>query len=324
MTFNSGNFWNLEKDYYSETTNAGAGKYNTYQDFISGSKVNSNLLNFEFEDPFDFIPSYGSSVDFVFEGMNSDYGNGYLYVHPSAMNNIIASFNLNFQYRSDSEAQRIIQYLRDRDGYKQFPFQTKERSGLSSANAYQSLYSISPYFIQDFSCFSFSNENEYEGSTSIAAQFVNQDFSILNIKNILKVESMPQAKKDIIEEYRKKYVLDIMPSYSISRNIETRNLNFQEPRIRFQRGNDGINSQKDLTSLNFENIDDEKLLKILAFFLFKIGQESFSFTYKNPDPKTAEFICDRISHTYLYKGSHSVTVSIQESPIRRRLEKGNC
>ena len=34
LNFNSGQFHNLEEDYYSSTTNAGAGKYNTFQEFI--------------------------------------------------------------------------------------------------------------------------------------------------------------------------------------------------------------------------------------------------------------------------------------------------
>ena len=320
-TFNSGQFHSLEKDYYSESTNAGVGSYNTYEDFISGSKVDSTLKNFEYENAFSFTPSYGSSVQIDFVNEIMEYGNGYVTHTPLGLNRFLFSMSLDFNNRSDSEAEEIINYIVGKKGGNKFMFQPTPRAGLSSSDAYKSLYSLKPYFLQEFICENIPTEIIYTGNNSIKLDFLNDEMSALNIKSILCIESMSSAEKSIIEEYRQKYVLDLNPSVSISREIAIRNQVFQSAQSKSFYTSDGENTRKENLRLTFEKIDDTKLLKILSFFIFKQGIESFTFTLKSPEERTAEFMCNSIDHTYLYKGTHNVSVTIYEVPIKKRFIK---
>tara|TARA_B100000674_G_C37459314_1_gene741886 strand:- start:271 stop:672 length:402 start_codon:yes stop_codon:yes gene_type:complete len=132
---------------------------------------------------------------------------------------------------------------------------------------------------------------------------------------------MPAEEKSIIDEYRQKYVLDIEPSVSLSRDISLRNQSFQNNQSKSFFAPDGENIRKEALRLNFEKIDDTKLLKLLSFFIHKQAVESFTFTVKKPSERTAEFMCDAIEHTYLYKGVHSLSVSIYEVPVKKRFIK---
>lgn len=324
MTFNSGNFWNLKKDYYDETANAGVGKYNTYEDFITGSKTDTTLKDFEYTGQFSFIPSYGSSVNIDFANNVTEYGDGYNYINQKSLNRVYLQYNLQFNSRSNEESKEIIEYVKSKEGYKTFPFQIISKNDLTSPNEYRSLYSLKPYFVQEFTCEDIQVDNYYEGSSSINLIFLNQDYSTLSIKNILKVESMPTEEKNIIEEYRQKYELDIMPSYSFSRTITLGKQRFESLQSRTAFGDNGENQKKNLITLNYENIDDEKLLKLLSFFIFKQGVESFKFKIKEPSEHTGEFICESISHTFLYKGIHSLSIETYETPVKKRFFNGQC
>tara|TARA_Y100001938_G_scaffold151215_1_gene247662 strand:+ start:2161 stop:3141 length:981 start_codon:yes stop_codon:yes gene_type:complete len=320
-TFNSGNFHNLEKDYYSEVTNAGGGKYNTYADFVSGSKSDGVLSDFEYETPFNFVPSYGSSVSINFISEIMEYGDGYVRNVPRGLNRILFSMSLDFNDRSNDESENIVDYISERKGSNKFPFQIKPKSNYSSSESYKSLYSLKPYFVQEFLCQQAPINIVYTDNNSISLDFLNDEFSALNIKSILYVESMPAEEKSIIDEYRQKYVLDIEPSVSLSRDISLRNQSFQNNQSKSFFAPDGENIRKEALRLNFEKIDDTKLLKLLSFFIHKQAVESFTFTVKKPSERTAEFMCDAIEHTYLYKGVHSLSVSIYEVPVKKRFIK---
>ena len=323
-SFQSGQFWNLSREYYDENINAGVGKYNTYQEFLTGSKLDSTLKNFEYTGQFSFIPSYGSSVDIDFANNITEYGDGYDYINQKSLNRVYVQYNLQFNSRSDNEAKEIIEFAENTKGYKTFPFQIISKSKLSSPNEYKSLYSLQPYFIQDFICEDINVDNYYEGSSSIQLIFLNQDYSTLNIKNILQVESMPTEEKEIINEYRNKYELDIMPSYSFSRTINMFKERFESLQSRTVFGDNGENQKKNLISLNWNSVDDKKLLKLLSFFIFKQGVESFKFKIKEPSSHTGEFVCLSISHTFVYKGIHNLSVDVYETAIKKRFLNRHC
>ena len=97
-------------------------------EFISGSKIDSTLKNYEYKNPFTFTPSYGSSVNIFFVNDTIEYSDGYSYLSPKLTNNISIDFNLNFNNRSNEESGEIIDYINLRSGFKDFPYQIKKSS----------------------------------------------------------------------------------------------------------------------------------------------------------------------------------------------------
>ena len=227
---NTGQFWNLEKDFFDESVNSNPLNYNTYEEFITGSKSNLNLKKFQYEDPFKFTPSYGSSVSIIFYQDTPSMGDSYVSVNQALMNRVEISFDLQFNDRGNEETDRLNSYIDSKEGHKVFPFQMFNQNDLTSQELYKSLYSLPPYFVQEFKCVEKQMENIYTDHNSMKLTLLNQDYSQFSVRNILRVNSMPQEKKDIIDEYSSKYHLDIKPSYSITRDEEY-NLD------RFQMGN---------------------------------------------------------------------------------------
>jgi len=311
-SFQSGNFWNLTKEYYSEDDNSTAGYYNNYSEFISGSKIDSTLKNYEYKNPFTFTPSYGSSVNIFFVNDTIEYSDGYSYLSPKLTNNISIDFNLNFNNRSNEESGEIIDYINLRSGFKDFPYQIKNQAQYSASENYKSLYSIKPYFVQEFQCDKIDVTNNYEGNTSISAVFSNKSYSMFTARNIIEIESMDANEKQAIEDYRNKNVLDIMPAYSVKRQMSLDTNKYSSTSSKQFNSVAGINVQKNQIDLIYKKIDDRKLIKLLSFFINKQGRESFKFTIKEPTEKTSNYICEGISHSYLFKGRHDLSVSIVE------------
>lgn len=314
--FITGSFWSLEKDYYDESKNSGGSYYNTYQDFISGSRNDAIVKDFIFDNPFTYVPSYGSSVSISFSNTVINYGDGYSSLSDNSLNNIDFTMRLRFENRSDVEASGIMNYIKEKTkNTESFPFQGSPRSNFSNDDSYKSLYSLYPYFVQDFLCLESSSSNKYIDNTDITLTFKNLNLSNFSIKNLLSVPSMPQEKKDIIEEYYKKDTLDIKPSYSVSFDSNTRRSHFGSIQSRDFYNSDGINNQLEVLELNYESVDDQKLLKLLSFLIGKKGRKSFKFNNVSNFDGEKSYLCDSVNHTYLYKGVHSISISLIESPL---------
>jgi phage-related protein len=318
--FEISKFNNLLKDYYSESANAGEGKYNTFESFATNSKTDSTLLDFEYENPFSFIPSYGSEVMINFLNNKINYGDGYSVQRSSMLNRIFVNLSLKFDNRSDAESKEIIDFINSTKGYKKFIFQPIKRSGLSSADAYKSLYSLSPYFVQEFTSQGPEIQSNYSDSNNIALNFANQNFTLFDLKSIIKVESMPSYRKAIIDEYAVKPHLDLLPSYAVDKSINLRNniADFRDAKI--QIAEDGVNENEISLNLSYNNIDDEKLLKLLSFIINKQGMQTFTFDVKGPVKERREFLCTSIRHKFVFKGVHDVSISISEQAIKKSFQ----
>lgn len=316
MTFNSGYYWNLSKSYYSEATNAGAGKYNTYSDFVSGVRSDSTLKDFEYTNPFNFSPTYGSSVAISFVNSLSELGDGYTKIHPSLTNNISFEMSLNFSDRSDSQTSEIYSYIKDVGSHGYFPYQIEPKSSLSGPNAYKSLYSIPPYFVQEFRCSSISNSTRYMDNNETQLGFINNNISQLTAHNILDLPSLPAELRAIISEETNSTNFNIKPSYTISNDTALRDSSFGSEKSREIFGKDGINYAPRLFELSFDGINDEKLLRILAFMISKRGMDRFDYEmpvpYRDSSLPKQKFICKEINHTYVFKGVHDVRCRLFE------------
>ena len=312
MSLNSGNFWNLEKPYYSEDLNAGAGKYNTYEDFSSGIRSDSVLNEFEFSKPFDFIPSYGSSVEVSMKRGVVEFGDGYLSMNPMSMNNYDVRFDLHFNSRTDKEASEIINYIKSTGSHGVFAFQTKKRSELSDEDSYRSIYSMPPYFLQEFTCKAINTKHTYENNNSIRLTFINNNVSDFSAHNMFELPSMPENKRVIISGARAATEFDEKPSYATEQEIAMRASQFITSKSRPAFGDDGINDSVYLLNLTFENINDDKLLKIITFIIDKGGTKPFDYEMTFPHSGKRKFVCGEFRHNYKFKGVHDLNCTFME------------
>jgi phage-related protein len=312
MIFDSGNFWDLSKSYYSEDLNAGGGKYNTYEDFASGIRNDSDLNQFEFSQPFNYIPSYGSSVKIEMARGVVEYGDGYLSINPLLMNNYSIAMDLVFNSRTDDEASEIINYIKGTGAHGVFAFQVNKREDLNNEEAYRSIYSMPPYFVQEFSCKTIDTRQAYPDNNSITALFLNNNVSDFTAHNILEIPSMPEEYRAIISGARASAEFDEKPSYAAQKEVAMRSLTFANAQSRPFYSDDGINDSVYMLDLTFENIDDKKLLKILSFIIERGGTKSFDYELTSPHSGKRRFVCGAVEHLYKFKGVHDVRCKFME------------
>ncbi len=318
MTLDTKNFWNFDRDFYLSSDNLGGTYYNSYSEFVKNSKIDQNLKNFKYNNPFTFIPSYGSSVSIGFINDVAKYGNSYFMMEQPGINRIMFAADLRFENRNDEESDQILKYINQKEGANFFPFQSVDREQLSQQDAYRSLYSMKPYLVQDFNCSNISSSNIYVNNNTINLEFNNDLNNQISAKNIIYAESLPNEIKAIINEYWNKEELDIQPSYSLSRDevYATKNIKFGRSKSFIER--DGINNKLVSLDLNFEAIKDDILLKLLSFFISKQGFETFQFELQKPEKRKLHFYCSEINHEFLYMGSHNLNVRINQVPIKRK------
>jgi hypothetical protein len=314
-----GKIWNISSsDYFDNSKNVGVDHYNSFETFIKNSKLDPIVKQFNLDNFFQFLPSYGSSVSIDFMIASQQYENQYTHIAPGLINTFNVNFQLNFDSRSDEEALKINNFFENSRGAKQFPMQFTERSKVSDEDSYKSLYSIPPYLIQWFRNPSLEYNNTYHENNSLRVSFLNQDFSHFNSKYILYAKSLPQTHKDVIEEYMDKYNLDINPSYpyNLSTNFSSLNTSSFLSQSRNQSSDNGRQASISVASLVFDKISNLTLLKLLSFFISKRGFETFDFQDK--EGNVFKFSAPQIEHTYLFKNSHTLKVICVQEFVDRR------
>lgn len=312
-----GDFVN-QKTFFRESDNSGGDHYNTYASFIKDSKTDSSLKKFVYHEPFTFIPSYGSSVTIEFQNNELEYGNKYRTAEPSLFNRIAVNFELNFSDRSDDQAKAITDFL-ERKQSSVFVMQPRSYDEVGEEK-FKSLYSLDPYFLQEFRCFQYSLNEEYVDQNSISANFANQDFSELTLKYLLYSNSMSEKRKEIFEEYFYKDRLDILPSYTVSTDASFHTVNYSLGKSRSEFGPDGIYSKTDNIILNYENLTDLDAYKIICLVAGKYGFETFKFTTQKPDLRTLNFRCSSIRHEFVYKDTNNIQLNLTEEKIKKFLK----
>ena len=311
MPLNTDQFWSLKKNYYSEVTNA-ASSYNTYEKFINGVRTDTVIDSFEFESPFHYVPSYGSSINVEFSNNILNFGDGYVDTNPKLMNNCIITANLDFEHRTNAESKNIANYIRATGAHGYFPYQITARSELGSANSHQSIYSIPPYFVHEFRCEGLTFSREYEDDNSVSMILINNNFSEFSIHSLIDIPSLPASARADIAAARKAENFTEKPTQAIGGKISQRSSSFGAATSRIHYGKDGINDEANMYDLRFEGIDNSKLLKLIAFILDKAGSKKFKFTLPKPFLETKTFICQGFNHTYVFKDVHDLTCALIE------------
>jgi hypothetical protein len=307
-----GNFETQKKFFRSQDNS----NYTSYADFIANSKIDSELKEFKYYKPFNFVPSYGSSVTVQFENNEIEYGNKYVSSKPALLNRVAMSFDVNFNDRSDKDANEIIKFLEENEN-DVFVMQKHEYSELNDDEKFKSLISLDPYFVQEFKCFQFSLTESYRDLNSITANFYNQDFSMLTLKYLLFANSMSEKRKNIFQEYFYKKHLDILPSYSVNSNSTFHTKDYSLGNSRSEYSKDGTFSRTDEISITYEKMTDLDAYKILCLIIGRQGIETFTFNTIKPELRTSKFTCTSIKHDYVYKDTNTLQLNLKEEKIKK-------
>lgn len=302
----------LERDYYIDSENVGSDSYNTYGQFLTGSRGDENLKKFKINNPMLLKPSYGSSAEIEFELGFSKSNNGHKILDMHRLNRVSFLMNLKFDNINIRDANYLVRYIEDKKAGTKFMFQPENYESLLADHKYKSLYSIPPYFVQEFECESYSIDSNSEKTTSVSTAFLADNFSQLNLRNIIYIESMPEFEKEIINDYFFKEELDINPSYSQGFSARGSSKTFSEGKSLAYSESDTEMEFNNSASLVYKGVSDLEALKIISFFLQKQSFETFKFKTKGLHPRELHMHCKKITHNFIFKNSNDISVSIAE------------
>jgi len=286
---------------------------------------------------FTIYPNYGSTISFSCKNNKVSYNNNTFSILPSTLNNITANCSFNFT-TNEQQAKKIIDFLESQSGTGSFGIADGSliyKTLYGFANDFDismeanNLYNISLNFsvernssVLDWSGMSFTNyffENWSTGKKFLKYQPVYFETQKDNlIKNFFYAKqdqtgSLNNAPTN--EDYWTQdffYENDLGLSVSTEPTIDF--LNFKNSFPQRIKSEDNIHSFKKL-DLTYKNLSDFKLKSMLHFLESHLGY--LKFQYRSPKiynrPKI--FYAESWSHTWNYKDSHNLTVSLVEDPL---------
>jgi len=296
-------FWGIERGYLASPASHEQFK----KDVLTGTTINS----FEYEDPFNFIPSYGATTSLNFNNNFIQFGDGYSSLSSQGLNNVSMQMNLPFYEREASEIEQIIEHVEKHIG-SPFPFQTVKYDDLEPNEKYKALYSVPPYFQQEFQCEGIERNYSRGEYQNVDLVFGNKNISLFSKDYIFAIPSMPTNFYDKIKAEIKKDTFEHIPDQSLNETSLFRVKKFGSTKSRPFAGKERINDKTLTYDLLFDPIDLEKMTLILAFMMSKAG----TWFYFSPDGKESsrkKFICNEISQSYTYNNVFSVRCRIAET-----------
>jgi len=310
----------LNRDYFIESQNIGSNNYNTYSDFLKGSRGDKNLKKFKFNNPMTLMPSYGSKVtiDFSINFMRSN--NGHVVHDMYNLNRVSFRMNLDFSYLNLRDGYYLIDFFEKTKAGEKFIFQPKPYDELDISNKYKSLYSLEPYFVQEFEFESYGVQQSDPNTASISTTFMADNLSQLNLRNIIYIEALPEKQKEIINDYFFREELDIQPSYEQSFAAKGVSQTFSEGKgLAYSKSDSEMNFNNSF-NLIYKGVSDAEALKIISFFLQKQGFETIKFKTKGPRPRELHVHCKTIEHNFVFKNSNDITVTLMENGFSMKMK----
>lgn len=291
---------------------------------------------------FNFDPNYGSTISFACKKNKYMYNNNSFAVIPTTLNNIVATCNFNFNV-NEVDAQKIMNF-----------FESQSGTGAFAINDSSQIYRTLTGFADNFNI-SMVNNNQYnialdfsvERNSSVlnwsGMSFVNYDFTgwetgqfyqkyqpvYFEIQALDKLVNFYYATEDHFSSadnappntnywsqslfYENDLGLSVETKPMVSRN------EFKNSFVQRIKDSENIHSIQGL-QLTYKNISDFKLKSILHFLENSLGYKRFQFNIPKIYNRPKLFYAESWQHSWNYKDSNNLTVSIVEDPLGIRVQ----
>ena len=287
---------------------------------------------------FSYNPVYGSTIAFSCKKNLVGFNNYTFSIAPITLNNIIAECNFNFIKEEDS-AKKIIDF-----------FESQSGTGAFAISDESNIYHTLTGFADDFSI-NMDGNNLYnvnlkfnvERNSSMlnwkSMSFVNYEFSewqtgqsykkyqpiYFEINDKDKTRNFFYATGDHISStdnapytptgawtqslfYENDFGLSVQDTPKVDRNI------FKNSFTQRVKSQENIHSFTNL-QLTYKSVSDLKLKSLLHFLENSLGYKRFQFNLPKIYNKPKIFFVDSWQHTWKYKDSHDLTITLIEDPL---------
>jgi phage-related protein len=282
-------------------------------------------------------PNYGSTVSFVCKNNRVDYNNNTFSIMPSTLNNVTANCSFNFT-TNEEQAKKIVNFFESQSGTGYFGIADSSliyQTLYGFANSFDismehnNLYNISLNFsvernasVLDWSGMSFVNylfEEWQIGKAYSKYQPVyfetQKDNLIKNFFYAKESHTSSLDKAPTSEEYwTQEFFFEDDLGLKVSTEPTIDFLNFKNSFPQRIKSQDNIHTFRKL-DLGFKNLSDFKLKSMLHFLESHLGYLKFQFNCPKIYNRPKIFYAESWTHTWNYKDSHNLTVTLAEDPL---------
>lgn len=286
---------------------------------------------------FTIYPNYGSTVSFSCKNNKVSYNNNTYSMLPSTLNNVNANCSFNFT-TNEQQAQKIMNFFESQSGTGSFGIADGSLiyktlygygNGFSISMEANNLYNVSLNFsvernssVLNWSGMSFTNYFFEEWSTGKSflkyqpVYFETQKDNL--IKNFFYAKQDHTGALDKAPTNEEFWTQDFFYENDLGVSVDTEPtiefLNFKNSFPQRIKTQDNIHYFKKL-DLTYKNLSDFKLKSMLHFLESHLGYLKFKYTSPKIYNRPKIFYAESWSHTWNYKDSHNLTVSLVEDPL---------
>jgi hypothetical protein len=286
---------------------------------------------------FNFEPNYGSSIAFSCKNNKIAYNNNTYSLVPSTLNNIIGNCSFNFTVGT-GDAQKMMNFFESQSGTGYFAI-TDNSQVYRTLNGFANTFNISMqgnnlYNIElafsvernssflDWKGMSFVNYDFKTWETGVAYEkyqpvyFETQKDSL--IKNFFYAKQSHTSSYNNPPTNEEFWTQDFFYENDFGLSVNTEPtidyLNFRNSFTQRIKSQDNIHSFKKI-DLSYKNISDFKLKSMLHFLESHLGYMKFRFDCPQIYNRPKIFYAETWSHSWNYKDSNNLTVSLMEDPL---------
>ncbi len=286
---------------------------------------------------FNFEPNYGSSIAFSCKNNKIAYNNNTYSLVPSTLNNIVGNCNFTFTVGS-GDAQKMINFFESQSGTGYFAITDNSqvyRTLNGFANSFNismqgnNLYNVDLAFsvernssFLDWKGMSFVNYDFKNWRVGVAYQkyqpvyFETQKDSL--IKNFFYAKKSHTSSFENAPTNEEFWTQDFFYENDFGLSVNTEPtidyLNFKNSFTQRIKSQDNIHSFKKI-DLSYKNISDFQLKSMLHFLESHLGYMKFRFDSPQIYNRPKIFYAETWSHSWNYKDSNNLTVTIVEDPL---------
>ena len=286
---------------------------------------------------FNFDPNYGSTIAFSCKNNKIAYNNNTYSLVPSTLNNIVGNCNFTFTVGT-GDAQKMMNFFESQSGTGYFAI-TDNSQVYRTLSGFANSFNIS---MQGNNLYNVDLAFSVERNSSFldwkGMSFVNYDFKNWRVGAIYEKYQpvyFETQKDSLIKNFfyakeRHTSAFENAPTneefwtqdffyendFGLSVNTEPTidYLNFKNSFTQRIKSQDNIHSFKKI-DLSYKNISDFKLKSMLHFLESHLGYMKFRFDSPQIYNRPKIFYAETWSHSWNYKNSNNLTVSLMEDPL---------
>lgn len=286
---------------------------------------------------FDFSPNYGSNIQFTCKNNRVNYTSNTYSLMPITLNNIVATCSFGFT-ANETDAQKMIDYFESQEGTGAFAINdasliyhplTGFADNFGISMVHNNLYNVALTFsvernstmlnwsgmgFVDYPAEEWQDSQDYQNYKVIYYPLYTDKFKNYFYCTGDHTSSASNSPTGVSSMWTQ----ELFYSDDIGLTVETTpaitKYDFKNSFLQRVKEQENIHSFQQV-SLTYKNISDAQLKSTLHFLESHLGYRKFQFNCPKIYNRPKIYYCESWQHTWNYKDSHTLQLTIVEDPL---------